>query len=625
MGPKALPFAIHETDSGAATDCAPPPHADVIETLAEAARASRFSGTEAEIRAQNAWLCTLIDALPDLVCFKDGEGRFLVANDAFLKFFRLDRDGYLYRDTVSAGDHSDFYRRHVDVWLRTDEEAWKARRPICFEQAIVPLHGGDRVFDITKLPLFTSDGSRQGLVVICRDITERKASAARIHHLAHHDSLTGVPNRVLFQERLRDALAQARRRKTTLALLLLDLDKFKEVNDTLGHHVGDQLLRAVARRLERCVRETDIVARLGGDEFAVLLTNLADADGASTVAESIIRHIAEPYLLDDNEVICGVSVGITLFPDDGLDAQVLLKNADLALYRSKTNGRGRYHFYVAAMDQEVQDRKAIERDLRHALASDQLALYYQPLIDIRTGDLLGAEALIRWFHADRGAISPSDFIPIAERSELIFRLGRWVLQRACAQLRQWSDAGLSPRQISVNLSPAQFRHPDLLDTISGIVFQTGIDPTQLQLEITETIAMTNFDYSVQVLRALRNLGVSIAIDDFGTGYSSLSYLRHFPVDKLKIDRSFVVDLDQNPGNDAIVRAIVSLGHGIGAKVNVEGVETARQLSFMRDLNCDECQGFFFSHPLPADDYARLLGNPSAMIGAAGPIVTDRLL
>ncbi|HXP97715.1 MAG TPA: EAL domain-containing protein [Telmatospirillum sp.] len=577
-----------------------------LEELAEIAQIGKTAGTTEELRLQKEWLTTLIDALPDIVCFKDGNNRGLVANRFYLDLFHLDARDYANRTAQELGSRSPFYQSFLKTCGETDERAWREKRSIGFEQVIALPDGGDLTFDMLKLPLFNSDGSRKGLVVIGRDITERKTTAARIHHLAHHDSLTTLPNRMLFQERITDALAQARRSGCMMALLLLDLDKFKEVNDTLGHHVGDLLLRAVANRLGQCVRETDTVARLGGDEFAILLTHIADADGASTVAETIIRSIAEPFSLDDNEVISGISIGITIFPDDGGKAQELLKNADLALYRSKNEGRGRYHFYVAEMDHEVQNRKAIERDLRHALTSDQLTLFYQPLVDLDKGRIIGAEALIRWFHPERGQIPPAAFIPIAERSELIFRLGRWVLQSACLQIQAWKKAGLPSLQVSVNLSPAQFRHPDLLDTIRETIEQTGADPAQLQLEITETIAMTNFEYSVQVLHEMRKMGLSIAIDDFGTGYSSLNYLRHFPVDKLKIDRSFVTDSTLHPSNNAIVRAIVDLGHGIGATVNVEGIETVEQLDFMRGLACDECQGFYFSRALPPDDYARLI-------------------
>jgi len=442
-----------------------------------------------------------------------------------------------------------------------------------------------------------------------RDITERRQSAQRIEHLAHHDSLTGLPNRTLFLDRLRTALAMARRNGSEAALLLLDLNKFKDVNDTLGHAIGDKLLRATAKRIQHCVRETDTVARLGGDEFAILLGHVSSADGAGTVAESILRILTEPFGLDDHEVVTSACMGITLFPGDGEDAETLLKNADLALFRSKSEDMAHYHFYVSEMDEEVRRRKTTERDLRHALGSDQLSLFYQPQVDMVTGRILGAEALIRWHHPQQGSIPPSMFIPIAERSELIVPLGRWVLQRAAMQIQQWKKAGLPPFKIAVNLSPVQFRHQDLLATVTNVIEQTGVDPHQLQLEITETIAMTNFDYSVDILQNLRALGLTIAIDDFGTGYSSLNYLKRFPVDKLKIDRSFVTDIGLHPDNAAIVRAIINLGRGIGARVNVEGVETEEQLRFMRENGCDEVQGFYYSRPLPADDFAKLISNP----------------
>jgi diguanylate cyclase (GGDEF)-like protein/PAS domain S-box-containing protein len=578
-----------------------------VEDLAVAAQIGKQTGSMDDLRLQREWLITLIDALPDIICFKDGQNRSLVANRVYLDLFHLDPNDYVSCSAAELGRLSPVYKVALTGCGKTDEQAWEERRAISFEQTITAPDGREIIFDMQKLPLFNEDGSRKGLIMIGRDVSERKIVAERIHHLAHHDSLTGLPNRVLFHERLQDSLAQARRSGCMMALLLLDLDKFKEVNDTLGHPIGDLLLRAVANRLGRCVRETDTVARLGGDEFASLLTHISDADGASTVAETIIQNIAQPFILDDNEVMSGISVGITIFPNDGQNAQELLKNADLALYRSKNQGRGRYHFYVVEMDHEVQNRKAVERDLRNALNSNQLSLFYQPLVDLENGRIIGAEALIRWFHPEHGLIPPGSFIPVAERSELIFLIGHWVLETACSQIQAWKKAGLPPLQISINLSPAQFRHPNLLDTIRGIIEKTGVDPVQLQFEITETIAMTNFEYSVQVLREMREMGLTIAIDDFGTGYSSLSYLRQFPVDKLKIDRSFVTDSTLHPSNDAIVRAIVNLGHGIGATVNVEGIETIGQLTFMRELACDECQGFYFSHALPPEDFARLIG------------------
>jgi diguanylate cyclase (GGDEF)-like protein/PAS domain S-box-containing protein len=565
--------------------------------------------SEETLRLQKEWLTTLTDALTDIVCFKDGEGRWLVANQFYLDLFRLNGVDYVGLNAEELGALTPHYERFMLATLDTDRQAWQEGRPLNYEQ-IVPLpDGSEKIFDMRKTPLFNSDGSRKGLVVLGRDITEKRQSAQRIEHLSHHDSLTGLPNRSLFMERLRTTLAMARRNGSEAALLLLDLNKFKDVNDTLGHVIGDKLLRATAKRILHCVRETDTVARLGGDEFAVLLGHINSADGAGTVAESILRLLAEPFGLDDQEVVTSACMGITLFPGDGDDADTLLKNADLALFRSKTEGMARYHFYVAEMDEEVRRRKTTERDLRQALGSDQLSLFYQPLVDMASGKVLGAEALIRWHHPTQGSVPPSLFIPIAERSELIVPLGRWVLQRAAMQIQQWKRAGLPPVKVSVNLSPAQFRHQDLMTTVTNVIEQTGVDPRQLQLEITETIAMTNFDYSVDILQALRSLGLTIAIDDFGTGYSSLSYLKRFPVDKLKIDRSFVTDIGLHPDNAAIVRAIINLGRGIGARVNVEGVETEEQLRFMRENGCDEVQGFYYSRPLPPDDFAKLIANP----------------
>jgi diguanylate cyclase (GGDEF)-like protein/PAS domain S-box-containing protein len=564
---------------------------------------------EDEIRLQKEWLTTLIDALPDIVCIKDGSGCWQVANQFYLNLFRLTGVDYQGCEARALARQTPHYEKLLLATLDSDEEAWTEQRPIAYEQVVPLLDGTVKTFEMHKTPLFNPDGSRKGLVVLGRDVTDRRSAAARIQQLSHLDTLTDLPNRSLFQDRLRHALAQARRSGGMVGLLLIDLDKFKDVNDTLGHRIGDMLLRAVAKRLQRCVRETDTVARVGGDEFALVLTNLPSADGASTVADTALQLVAEPYALDDYEIITSASIGITIFPEDGLDAELLLKNVDLALYRAKVEGGARHHFYVTEMEEEVQRRKAIENDLRHALGTDQMTLFYQPQIDLKTGQITGAEALIRWYHPERGPISPAMFIPIAERTELIFPLGRWVLERACAQIQAWKEAGLPPLRVAVNLSPAQFRHHDLLGTIKSVIEKSGVDPRQLQLEITETIAMTNFEYSVGILKELRELGLTIAMDDFGTGYSSLNYLKRFPVDKLKIDRSFVTDIGLHPDNAAIVRAIIALGHGIGAKVNVEGVETAEQLAFMRTHGCDDCQGFYFSRPLPAEDYAKLVAHP----------------
>jgi diguanylate cyclase (GGDEF)-like protein/PAS domain S-box-containing protein len=566
---------------------------------------------EEELRSQKEWLTTLINAMPDLICFKDGKGRWLVANEFYLDLVGLSGVDYVGR---TAHELSRLSRGHQDFLISTrdtDERAWREGQPVSYEKALEGNDGSSRVFDMMKIPLFNADATRRGLVLVGRDITERRLAAARIQHLAHHDSLTDLPNRVLFQERLRQALAQGKRSGWMLGLLFLDLDKFKDINDTLGHHVGDLLLKAVAKRLKRCVRETDTVARLGGDEFAIILTNLEDAEGASRVAETIISTIADPFGLEDHEVLTSTSIGITIYPNDAMDSEQLLKNADLAMFRSKAEGRNTYHFYVAEMDAEVQARKIVERDMRLALGTDQLQLHYQPLIELSSGRIVGCEALLRWLHPTRGWVPPGDFIPIIERTDLIAPLGRWILHRACLQGRDWVKDGLEPMKIAVNLSPAQFKQTQsVLSMVAEILDQTGITADMLQLEITEGIAMQNVDATIEVLQGLRAMGVVISIDDFGTGYSSLNYLKRFPVDKLKIDRSFVVDIGLHPDNAAVVEAIVNLGHSLGTRVNVEGVETREQLDFLLAHNVDEAQGYYFAKALPPDEFATLVREKS---------------
>jgi diguanylate cyclase (GGDEF)-like protein/PAS domain S-box-containing protein len=566
---------------------------------------------EAELKSQKEWLSTLINALPDVICFKDGRGRWLVANEFYLSLVGLTGVDYAGRSGTELARLSSGQASFLLSTTETDERAWRERQPLIYEKEVPSTDGTMRVFDMMKMPLFNADGSRKGLVLVGRDITERKMTAARIHHLAHHDSLTDLPNRVLFQERLRQALAHAKRSGTRLALMFLDLDKFKDINDTLGHHVGDMLLKAVARRLKRCVRETDTVARLGGDEFAIILTNVNDPSDAGTVAESVIASVADPFGLEDQEILTSTSIGITVFPGDADDADQLLKNADLAMFRSKAEGRNNYHFYVAEMDAEVQARKIIERDMRLALGTDQLMMHYQPLVELSTGLIVGCEALVRWRHPKRGWISPAEFIPVIERTDLIAPLGRWILHQACLQGRTWVREGLPKLKIAVNLSPAQFKHAQSLPAmVADMLDQTGLDPDQLQLEITEGIAMQNIEATIEVLQTLRQMGVVISIDDFGTGYSSLNYLKRFPVDKLKIDRSFVIDIGLHPDNAAVVNAIVTLGHSLGTRVNVEGVETREQLDFLLDHNVDEAQGYYFSRPVPPEEFAALVRDRS---------------
>ncbi|MEQ5775103.1 EAL domain-containing protein [Thalassospira sp. NFXS8] len=439
------------------------------------------------------------------------------------------------------------------------------------------------------------------------DITERKRSEARIQFLAHHDGLTGLPNRTLFQERLSAAVARGKRERSNFVLMLFDLDNFKDINDTLGHPIGDLLLQGVGERMRVRLRNEDVVARLGGDEFAVLLHDPGSAEEIAIVAQRLIERVSERFMLEGNEVLVSTSVGICIYPKDGRDEKDLLRNVDLALYCSKAEGRNRYHFFETRLQLEVQERKALERDLSRAITNDEFELFYQPIIGVSDQKIVGMEALVRWFHPSRGMVSPVDFIPVAERMGIIAEVGKWVLNNACIQTRKWRNEGLGKLLISVNLSPLELaRHEDLIESVGDALERTGLDPHQLQFEVTEGAMMDNPREAAITLGMLRNQGIRIAIDDFGTGYSSLAYLKRFPVDKLKIDRSFIVDMDEEDGNSAIVRAVVFMARSFGMSVNVEGIETETQLERVSAEGVDELQGFYFSKPVPATEMESLL-------------------
>ncbi|MDP2698739.1 EAL domain-containing protein [Thalassospira sp.] len=439
------------------------------------------------------------------------------------------------------------------------------------------------------------------------DVTDRKRTEARIQFLAHHDGLTGLPNRTLFQERLSAAVARGKHEKRQFVLMLFDLDNFKDINDTLGHPIGDLLLQGVAERMRVCLRNEDIVARLGGDEFAVLVHEPGTTEDVTFVVQRLIERISERFMLDGNEVQASTSVGICVYPQDGRDEKDLLRNVDLALYCSKAEGRNRYHFFEPRLHVEVQERKAMEHDLARAIEQDELELFYQPVIDIANHQIIGMEALVRWFHPSRGMVSPTDFIPVAERMGIITDVGKWVLNQACRQTRKWRDDGYGDLMISVNLSPLELaRHEDLVESVGDALERSGLDPRQLQFEVTEGAVMDNPREAAITLGMLRNQGIRIAIDDFGTGYSSLAYLKRFPVDKIKIDRSFIIDLGNEDGDAAIVRAVVFLARSFGMAVNVEGIETEQQLMRITAEGVDEVQGFYFSKPLPVQEMEALL-------------------
>jgi diguanylate cyclase (GGDEF)-like protein len=440
----------------------------------------------------------------------------------------------------------------------------------------------------------------EGWLVTLEDTTERRRAEAKIVHMAQHDALTELPNRVLFHARLTEAMARSRRGEAC-AVLYLDLDHFKDVNDTLGHPVGDALLRAVTQLLLREVRETDTVARLGGDEFAIVQSSVDQPQDATALATRLIEMFRPPFEVAGHQVMIGTSIGIAVVPDDGADADEIMKNADLALYSAKADGRARYRFFETDMDALMQARRTLEIDLRKGLVAGEFELFYQPLMNIKSGSVIGFEALVRWFHPERGVVQPSDFIPLAEEIGLIVPLGQWALQQACQDAVTWPG----DMKVAVNVSVVQFGAGTLVGDVAAALRQSGLDPARLELEITESVMLNDTDATLAILYRLRDLGVGIAMDDFGTGYSSLSYLRRFPFSKVKIDRSFIADLGKDGGSDAIVTAVTELCETLGMLTLAEGVETEEQLRQLRAGNCGEAQGFLFSTPRPASEVASM--------------------
>jgi diguanylate cyclase (GGDEF)-like protein len=444
----------------------------------------------------------------------------------------------------------------------------------------------------------TNDG---GTVIHYTDISELKQREEEIEHLAYHDALTELPNRLLFNQRINDALAKSHARGEAVGVMCLDLDHFKYVNDTLGHHAGDTVLKIVAERFRECVGENDTVARLGGDEFGIVISTLSDIESTSTLAWRLLASLNAPIDVEGSPVTIGTSIGIAVAREVG-SADTLLKQADMALYRAKGDGRGTFRFFEAEMDARAQARRTLESDLRKAVVRNELEVHYQPQVDVATSTIIGFEALVRWRHPERGLIPPLEFIPFAEETGLIVELGEWVLRQACMDAKKWPDHIV----VAVNVSAAQFRHHDLAARISRILGDTKLSPERLEIEITESLLLRDIKANLGTLAELRSLGLRISMDDFGTGYSSLSNLRSFPFDKIKIDRSFVADIEQSSDSAAIVRAVLGLGKSLGISTCAEGVETAEQLASLRAEGCTEVQGYYFSPPRPFDEVARLL-------------------
>ena len=540
----------------------------------------------------------------------DSDDRLIMRNSHYLNLYPSLADvavpGAAYEDVVQKELTSNIKAPREQVEISTEFRRCIDRHQApnsMFEREL----GNDRWVLVNEHR--TDDG---GTVVLYTEISELKRRDRELQHMAFHDALTGIPNRELFQQRVDQALAATHRHGSKVAVMFLDLDHFKNVNDSLGHPAGDALLKCIAGRLRSCFRDIDTVARIGGDEFAIVLTDLNRPESVTTLASRLLQVVSHPVDFNGQQIVTGISIGVAIAPADGKDAATLIKNADLALYRAKCDGRGTFRFFEAEMDARAQTRRALEIGLRQSVAKNELVVHYQPQVDIFTNTILGFEALVRWRHAEHGLIFPLDFIFLAEETGIIVRLGEWVLRRACMDAMTWPQS----IKVSVNVSPIQFRNGNLTQTVTDILTETGLDPCRLELEITESILLRDIEANLKTLRGLKDLGVRIAMDDFGTVYSSLGNLRSFPFDKIKIDRSFVSDLENNPDALSIVHAVVGLGHSLGMATCAEGVETSGQLAFLRGEGCCEVQGFYYSKPKPAGEIEQMLRQ-----GSSGSVCT----
>ena len=561
-------------------------------------RFSAIVDSEREMKLQNLRFEAAIDNMSQGLCMFDKDERLVVCNVPYAELYKLPPELTVPGTTLT--EILD-YRFSHGMAPRQNAQSYRDRTRAVRTRGVntrdeIELEDG-RTIAVGHRPI--EDG---GWVATHEDITELRRIEERIRHLARHDALTDLPNRVLMREKMA-AMEALIERGDTVAVLCLDLDHFKAVNDTLGHGIGDTVLINVANKLRNCCRDNDVVARLGGDEFAILALRPTGPDGAAALADRIVRTVSEPMEIEGHQIVIGTSVGIALAPSDGRDAESLLRNADLALYRAKSDGRGAYHFFEPGMDEAVQNRRDLEQGLRLALVRSEFQLAYQPLLNLADNQICGFEALLRWQHPDRGLIAPADFIPVAEETGMINAIGKWVLEEACRTATEWPD----PIRIAVNLSAVQFKSRALVDHVEAALAASGLDPGRLELEVTETLLLANTDLTLSTLHRLRALGVRISMDDFGTGYSSLSYLRSFPFDKIKIDRSFVSGLGPDSDAAAIIKAVVGLSQSLGMSTTAEGVETEEQLTALRAQGCNEVQGFLFSPPLPASGARALLG------------------
>ncbi|NKE71160.1 putative bifunctional diguanylate cyclase/phosphodiesterase [Candidatus Manganitrophus noduliformans] len=556
---------------------------------------------EAELKRSLSLLNATLEATADGILVVNQQGKIALFNSKFIEMWEIPHPVFTLGDPEKA----------MAALLKPikDVESFSARLN-ALNQSDSENQGTLELIDGRILAWYAKPqqigGERIGRVWCFHDITERKQAEERLNHLTNFDLLTNLPNRLLFRDRLGLAISRAPWHKRSVGVLLLDLDRFKVVNETLGQAMGDFLLKAVSERLSATVREGDTVARLGDDMFGLILDDLAQPADSFRVSQKILDSLGKPFQLKGQEIFVSASIGIAIFPNDGDEIDLLMKHADTAMYRAKEQGGNNYQLYAPAMNQHATKRLALENNLRRALERGEFLLYYQPKVDLTTGQIVGMEALIRWKSPEAGMVSPADFIPLAEETGLIVPMGEWILRTACAQNKAWQKQGLPPVRMGVNLSARQLQRQNLIGTIAHVLNETGLDPNYLELELTESLIMKSNESTMTELRELHLGGIEISIDDFGTGYSSLSYLKRLPIDTLKIDKSFVQEVTTDLDDAAIVAAIITMAHTLKLKVVAEAVETVEQLEFLRGLKCDQMQGYLFSKPLPAEEITRLL-------------------
>jgi diguanylate cyclase (GGDEF)-like protein/PAS domain S-box-containing protein len=562
------------------------------------------------VERQEVELRTVMDSVPAMICYADTDQRFVYLNQRYADWLGCARDAVIGRSVREVVD-ADTYQvmePHIRAVLAGNEVRYERRQRAA--------DGSPHDFEVHYIPHLDSTGRACGYFVMLNDVTARKQDEELLYFLANHDQLTALPNRNLFAEHLTVAVAHAARSHEKVAVLFVDLDRFKNVNDTLGHSTGDVLLQRVAERFRACLRDSDVVARLGGDEYTVLLRPVRDTQDAANCAQKLIDALAEPVEVNGHELFVTCSIGISLYPDDAQDAQALLKNADMAMYRAKEQGKNSYQFFSDEATAHSFEHLMLETSLRRALEREEFVLHYQPIVDLRLQRVTSMETLVRWRHPDLGMVSPAKFVPLAEDTGLIMPIGRWVLEQACRQTRALHELGFGDLHVAVNLSPRQFRQKDLALMVADILDCTGLAPRFLALEVTESSVMEHAEANIRTLHELKSMGIHLSIDDFGTGYSSLSYLKRFPIDALKVDQSFVRDIPGDQEDAAIASAVIALGHSLRLTIVAEGVETAEQLAFMRERGCHKVQGYYFSRPMPVEDLRTYLTEQGPKIRVA---------